>query len=97
MHIHFLLHAGDRFHPARRINVAFAGDDALGRSGDGLQAGGAETVDGHAGRGDGAAGAQGDLARDIAAGGAFRIGAAYQHVFHFARFDPARLIAACRA
>ncbi len=59
--------------PPATIDVAFARDDALGGGGDGLQARRAEAVDGHArGTVTGQAGAQGDLARDVGAGGAFR-------------------------
>src|SRR5208283_4703421 len=42
-----------------------AGGDALGGESDGLQAGGAEAVDGHGGAGDGQAGAEAGDARDV--------------------------------
>ena len=46
--VHLLLHAGDALHAAGHVDVAFAGDDALRGHGDGLQARGAEAVDGDA-------------------------------------------------
>jgi hypothetical protein len=44
--VHFLLHAGDALDAAGHVHVAFARDDALRGHGDGLQARGAEAVDG---------------------------------------------------
>ncbi len=55
--------------------------DTVGRHGDGLQPGGAETVDGDAGNGIGQTRAQSRDARHIHAGFGFRHGAAQDHVF----------------
>jgi hypothetical protein len=91
VHVHLLLHAGNALHPTGHVHLAFTGDDALRGQGDGLQARGAEAVDGHARDGDGAAGGQRDLARDVHAGGAFGVGAAHDHVFHLGGVDAGAL------
>src|SRR5207237_8452755 len=78
--VHLVLDARDRFHAAGRVDVAFAGDDALRRDGDRLQARRAEAVHGHAGGRHRTSGANRDLPRDVAAGGAFRVRAAHDHV-----------------
>src|SRR4030095_15999037 len=62
-------------------------DDALGRHGDGLHAGGAEPVPRPPGRGHREAGAQRGLARDVLTGGALGERAAQDHVLHLAGRD----------
>ena len=85
--VHHALHAGNAFHAASDEHIAFAGDHALRGGRDGLQAAGAEAIDGHSRHADRAAGAQCDLACDVHAGRAFWIGAAHQHVLDFGRVD----------
>ena len=87
MGIHLLLDAGNALDAAGNINVSLAGDHALRRQCNGLQAGRAKAVDRHARDCDGAAGAQGDLAGDIGAGRAFGRRAAHDHVIDFGGFD----------
>ena len=60
---------------------AAAGADAVIGDGDGLEAGGAEAVDGGAGNFDRKAGAEGSHARDVPALLAFGLGAAEDYVF----------------
>ena len=91
MLVHFLASAGNGFHTTGHINVAFVGNDALRSGGNGLQAGRAETVDGHARHVDGAASTQGDLAGDVGAGSAFGGGTAHDDVVHFTGFDAGAL------
>ena len=64
-------------------HVGMAAHDALGGHGDGLQARGAEAVDGHRRKLDGQAGAQGRDARDVHALLGFGHGAAEDHVVNF--------------
>ncbi len=89
--VHLLLHAGDALDATADEDVALAGDDALRRQRDGLQAAAAEAVDGHAAGGDRQPGTQGDLARDVGASGAFGVGAAHDHVVDFGRIDAGAL------
>ncbi len=85
--VHFLLHAGDALDAAGDEDLGLARDDALRGHGDGLQARGAETVDRHARGGDGQAGAQRDLARDVGARRALGVGAAHDDVIDFRAVD----------
>ena len=80
--VHLLLHAGNGFHTTGHIHITLVGNDALRRRGNGLQAAGTKAVDGHAGHGDRAACAQGNLAGDVGTGGTFRCGAAHDDVVH---------------
>ena len=61
--------------------------DLVGGEGDSVEARGAEAVDGAAGDGDGQVGPERGLAGDVAAGGAFGIGAADIDVLDFAGFE----------
>ena len=81
--VHFLHGAGNGFHATSHINVALVGNDALRGHGNGLQARGTKTVDGHARDTDRAACAQGDLASDVGASGALGLAAAHDDVVHF--------------
>ena len=75
-----VLHQRHRLESAGHRHVGLAAADRIGRHGDRIQPGGAFAVQrgrGHAGR---QAGAQGGLARDVAAGGAFLPSAAEHHV-----------------
>ena len=69
--VHFLSGARNSLYAAGHINIAFVGDDALRRGGNGLQTRGAKTVDGHTRYGDRAARTQSGLASDVGAGCAF--------------------------
>src|ERR1017187_8577533 len=66
---------------ARNDNVRAAGTDAVGGHGDGLQAGTAEAVDGHAGDGVRKAGAEGHATGHVVARFGFRHGATEDDVF----------------
>jgi len=83
--------AGDRLHATGHIHIALAGDHALGSGGNGLQAGGAKAVDGHARHSDRTAGTQGDLAGNVGAGRAFRRGTAHDDVVHLAGLNACAL------
>jgi hypothetical protein len=83
----FLLHARDALHATGDEDVALASDDALRGHCDGLQAAGAEAVDGDAAGGDGQPGTQRDLARDVGAGGALGCGTAHENIFDLGAFD----------
>src|SRR5690348_10267137 len=69
------------FGAAGENDFGLSGDDAFGGYGDGLQAGGAEAVDGHGGGFDGQSGAEGGDAGDVHALLGFRHGAAEDDVF----------------
>jgi hypothetical protein len=86
-----VLHQRDRLDAAGDVDLAFAGEDALGGERHGLQAGGAEAVHRHAGHRHRQARADRDLARDVAAGRALGRGAAHDHVLDFLRLDPGAL------
>jgi hypothetical protein len=73
------------FHAAGDDGARMAHDHAGGGVGHGLQAGGAEAVDGGAGDALRQSGAQRRLAGHVAAGGAFRITAAQDHVLDAVR------------
>ena len=81
------LREADLLEAAGDIDVALTRLDALGGERDRLQARRAEPVDGHAGHGHRAAGAQRDLAGDVAAGGAFRRRAAHDHILDLLGVD----------
>ena len=80
-----VLHAGDRLDAAGDDDVGFAGHDPLRREHNRLQPRRAEAVDRRAGDGDGTAGAQRDLARNVPAGRAFGQRAAHEHVLDLFR------------
>ena len=75
------------FEAAGDDRVCFAGHDALRRHRDGLQAGAAEAVDGHARHRDRQAGADRGEARDVLAGRALRHRAAHDDVVDFAGIE----------
>jgi hypothetical protein len=85
--VHFLLHAGDRLDAAGGIDLAFAGDDALGRRGDGLQAGRTETVDVMPAVVTGQPPRSAIWRAMLAPVAPSGIGAAHEHVLDFARLD----------
>jgi hypothetical protein len=68
-----------------------AGDHSLGSGGNGLQAGGAKAVDGHARHSDRTAGTQGDLAGNVGTGRAFRRATAHDDVVHLAGLNACAL------
>ena len=74
------MHQADQFEPARDRDRHVIDDDALRGDGDRLQARAAEPVDRHGRGGDGDAGAERRLARDVAAGGAFGQRAAHHDI-----------------
>ena len=89
--VHVHLHEADGLEPARhRDRHAVLRDAARGQR-DRLQARGAEAIDGLSGGGDRQSGADGSLARDVAAGRAFGIGTAQRHVLHVAGIDAGAL------
>ena len=75
----------------RETDLALAHHDALGRQGDGLQARGTKTVDGHAGDADRAVGHEGDLTGDVGPGGTLGVGTPHQHIFNFRGIDAGAL------
>src|SRR5262249_18554633 len=89
--VHLVLHAPDRLHAAPHEPLPLAGYHALRGERDRLQPRRAEAVDRHARYADRQPGAQRDLARDIAAGRAFRIRATHDHVFDARRVEPRAL------
>ena len=78
---------GDGIHPAGHRHLGVAGSDLVGGDGDGLQAGGAETVDREARRGDGQARQHHRQPRQVAVLLAGVVGGADDDVFHFVRGD----------
>ena len=89
--VHFLLHTRDAFHATGHIHLAFTRDDALRRQGNGLQAGGAKTVDRQTRDRNRQTGFQGDLPCDVGTGGPFGRGATHDHILHFGPLDASAL------
>ena len=82
-----VLHQADAFQAAADGHRHAVHCHAVGRNGDGLQAGAALAVHGGAGGGDRQAGADGGLARDVAAGGTLLQRAAEDHVLDLIGID----------
>ena len=83
-----VLHERDGFHAAGDEDVSFSRENPLRGESDRLQARRAEAIDGHPGHAWRTTGADSDLARDVAAGCALRVGAPHDHVVELARVDP---------
>ena len=85
--VHVVLDHRDRLDAAGDIHIAFTCHDPLRTERNRLKSRRAEAIDGHARHAHRHAGTQGDLAGDIRAGRAFRIGAAHDHILDFGGVD----------
>ena len=86
-----VLHHADGFQSACDHDRHAINNHAMGRHGNGLQARATEAVDGDRGGGHRQAAANRRLARNVVAGGAFRVSAADDDIFDFLRFDTGAL------
>ena len=77
----------NRFCSSGLQTIATAAQRIIAGEGDGVEAGRAEAVDRAAGDGNGQVGPESGLAGDVAAGRAFGIGAAHDHVLDFGRIE----------